>query len=194
MSEIALSASTKLTATGLAIGAELDFDEWENVGYVLGRVRDATAFALGDWLLWGEGMFGELAYQAVEATGRQPDTLREYVRVARNVPVSRRRPSLSFTHHQLVASRPPEEQDRWLDIAVERGLSVPSMRGHLHEPALLARRTESRPDAKIVELVFRVGRALCKAATPTGAGEATVPADLLDRFANALDTEWRSKR
>jgi hypothetical protein len=193
VSDFALSVSTKLTPTGLAIGAQLDFDEWENVGYLLGKVRDATAFALGDWLLWGEGMFGELAAQGIEATGRSKATLLEYVRVARQVQPSRRRRSLSWSHHQAVASREPDEQERLLGLADEHGWSREEFRGALQADTPSRLGEGKRPPApEIVELVFEIGRAVLRAATPRGHGEASIPADLLDRLANALGTEWPS--
>jgi hypothetical protein len=192
VSEVALSPSTKLTPTGLAIGAELDFDEGENVGHILGKVRDATAFALGDWLLWGEGMFGEDAAQAVEATGRSKATLLEYVRVCRQVPPSRRRRALTWSHHQAVAARPPDEQERLLRLAEEHRWNREEFRGTLQAdtPSRLGE-GEGPFAGEIVELVVDIGLAILKAATAHERGLATVPADLLDRLANALGTEWR---
>jgi hypothetical protein len=191
VSEIALSPSTKLTPTGLAIGAELDFNEWENVGYLLGKVRDATAFALGDWLLWGEGMFGEEAAQAVEATGRSKATLLEYVRVSRQVQPSRRRRSLTWSHHQAVAARTPDEQERLLGLAEEHAWNREEFRGTLQAdtPSRLGE-GEGPFAGEVVELVVNIGRAILRAATPGERGQATVPADLLDRLANALGMEW----
>src|SRR5690242_6219676 len=109
-----LAASGQLTPTGLTLG-DADFDTWQEIGSRLGRLRDLTAWALGDWLLWGEGRYGEDAAQAVEATGRSKATLLEYVRVARQIPTERRRSCSSFTHHQVVASMAPDEQAAWLD-------------------------------------------------------------------------------
>jgi hypothetical protein len=41
----------RLTRTGLTVtDSGLDYDAWENIGYQLGKLRDATAWALGDCL------------------------------------------------------------------------------------------------------------------------------------------------
>lgn len=190
MTEVALSATTSLTPTGLAIRDDLAFEEWEQIGSVLGKVRDATAFALGDWFIWGESAFGELSAQAVEATGRSKTTILEYVRVARQVPPSRRRATLPFTHHQVLAARPPEEQDRLLKLAEEKGWSVEELRGFLRaDPALSTRRDQNHPKREIVALVFEVGRAVLRASEPLDTRHARIPLGLLERLANALGEE-----
>jgi hypothetical protein len=190
VTDIALSTSTSLTAVGLTISSDLDFDEWEDIGSVLGKVRDATAFALGDWFVWGDAAFGEIAVQAVEATGRSKTTIMEYVRVARRVPRSRRRSTLSFTHHQLVAARPEEEQERLLEVCEQNRWSVEELRGALHaDPALSTRRDHSRPKAEIVALVFEASGAVLRASEQLDERHARVPLDVLSRLANALAEE-----
>jgi hypothetical protein len=135
----------RLSRTGLTVlDPRLPYEAYEHVGRQLGVVRDMAAWALGDWLLAGELLFGEECYQAVEATGRSKVTLLEYARVARNVPPHRRREALSFSHHQLVAARPPAEQTRWLDEAEANRWSKEELHGMLRaEPAALPARQPS---------------------------------------------------
>jgi hypothetical protein len=182
-----LAAKGQLTPTALTLLDELDFEEWEEIGARLGQLRDMTAWAFGDWLLFGEAVYGELAAQGIEATGRSKITLLEYVRVARQVPPSRRRPQLSFTHHQLVASKTPAEQIEWLDRAEANHWSVEEFRGMLRgDPALSTRRDQSGSRMRALELMADVARALLRAAEPCGDGYARVPEGVLDRLADAL--------
>lgn len=185
-----LAASGELTPTGLSIRDRIPFDEWEEIGRRLGKFRDLTAWALGDWLLYGEQTFGHEAAQAVEATGRKKDTLLQYVRVARQVPPSRRKPDVPWSHHQAVAALDSGEQDRLLGLADEQRLSLEEFRGVIRDsPARRLAGKDRRPDDAVVELVFRIARSILEAARPLSARERTVPVDLLDRLANALDEQ-----
>jgi hypothetical protein len=109
----------------------------------------------------------------------------EYARVARKLPPSRRRPGLSFTHHQLVAARPPEEQDEWLDAAEAHRWSTEELRGLLQKPppALSTRR-------ELMERVEDAARALLAATVPDAPGWARVPADAVERLTRALDAKF----
>jgi hypothetical protein len=44
--------------TGFVLTGEMEFDRGEALGRYLGALRDATAWALGDWFLFGERVFG----------------------------------------------------------------------------------------------------------------------------------------
>lgn len=117
-----------LTATGLRLTEELPFEIWERLGATLGAIREASVWAIGDWINYGEAVYGERYAQAVESTGLQPGTLMDYRSVAAHVPYSRRRGELTFSHHRAVRSLDPEEQKRWLGEAVESGWTVAAMR------------------------------------------------------------------
>ena len=54
---------------------------------------------------------------AIEATGKEAQTLMHAASVAGKVEICRRRQNLSWSHHQEVASLLPAEQDKWLDMA-----------------------------------------------------------------------------
>jgi hypothetical protein len=63
------------------------------------------------WLIHGENAYSGRYRDAIEQTSLDYQTLRNYAWVARSLPLSRRRDTLSFAHHAEVA-RPPEcEQD-----------------------------------------------------------------------------------
>jgi len=102
------------------------YETYEAVGLYLSKMYDASRWWLADWLLFGEGAFGDRFYQAAEVTGLSEATLADYLRVAENVPRSRRQERLRFTHHRCVAQRDitPEQQEELLQGAVDEQLTV----------------------------------------------------------------------
>jgi hypothetical protein len=107
-------ASSRSDAPTLLLRDGMSFDSWTAVGRRLGRVSSASAWALGDWLLFGERMFRGRYRSAVAASDLDYQTLRNYAWVARSIPPSRRRNALSFQHHTEVAALSEPEQDLWL--------------------------------------------------------------------------------
>jgi len=69
--------------------------------------------------------------QALERTEYEEQTLKGFRYVADKVETLRRRNNLEFGHHREVAPLTPEEQDKWLDIAEEEGLSVHHLRNKI---------------------------------------------------------------
>lgn len=106
----------------------MTFDEWAGVGRRISRIASGAAWAMGEWLLFGERRFGARYRSAIEATDLDYQTLRNYAWVARNVDADRRREELSFQHHAEVASLPAPEQDLWLHRAVMHGWSRNELR------------------------------------------------------------------
>ena len=121
-----------LTPTGLDIPADLPVDNWTAIGKRLGEIRDASAWGLGDWLIFGERVYGEdRVAQAVEVTGRSKSTLLKYRWVADHIPPEERWADLTFTHHEIVARLPLERAFEWLAEAHREGWSVEELRGHV---------------------------------------------------------------
>lgn len=129
---LTLEHHAALDPIGLDLDPELPVDLYEDIGRALGLIRDMSAWALGDWLLFGERAYGEDRWaQAIEVTGRSKATLQNYLRVALSLPrkSKRRYATLSWSHHEAVASLPPAEQRRLLAMAVKKGWSVEELRG-----------------------------------------------------------------
>ena len=95
----------------------LTYDQWEQVGHSVQRVNESSAWWVGDWLVYGKDAFGDRYRRAVDATGYDYQTLRNYAWVATRFPMSRRRDSLSFGHHAEVAALENDAQDDWLHRA-----------------------------------------------------------------------------
>jgi N6-adenosine-specific RNA methylase IME4 len=114
--------------TALALPDDLQLAEWEEIGRDLGRIESGRQWWTGDWLNHGERSYGEAYSQGMDATGLAYSTLSACAWVASRFEFCRRRQSLSWGHHEVVASDEPEDADWWLDQAEINGWSVRELR------------------------------------------------------------------
>jgi hypothetical protein len=103
-----------MASSGLALRDGMSFAEWAAVGQRLGRISSGSAWALGDWINYGQAAYGRRYAEALHATALDYKTLRNYAWVARRFTPERRRPGLSFQHHADVAGLSEAEQSLWL--------------------------------------------------------------------------------
>ena len=135
---------------------------WERIGEELRSISDSSAWWLADWLIYGETAYTGRYREAIERTGLDYQTLRNYAWVARRFEFARRRDNLSFAHHAEVASLDQPEQDYWLRQAEEQGWSRNRLRKEVR--ASLAERKkcplremtapESGPVAKTIQIML----------------------------------------
>jgi hypothetical protein len=131
-----LRSAGVLTDVGLRLDdPNLPFERYQLIGVALAAIGDAARFGLGDWMMFGERVYGDLFYQAAEATGLSESTLGRYFWVASKIDYRRRRlltadgkRLLTWTHHQEVARLLPDEQDEMLDRAVVERWTVANLR------------------------------------------------------------------
>lgn len=160
-----LEASGALTPTRLDLPPETRFTTYEALGSFLGRVKRSSSWWIGDWLNFGEGVYGEKYAQAVTATGLDEQTLMNYAYVCRSVAPSRRREALPFGVHAEVAPLDPAEQTAWLDRAEEQGWTRADLRAAMREergdpPAGDDREPRSPSGAEeVLRAVYRDARA-----------------------------------
>jgi hypothetical protein len=143
VSDLAL-LNGSLSSTGLRLhDPDLPYEEFEGLCAYLGEryamVRSADMalkFAIGDAILAGEELYGERCYQAFESFQLSHEVLKECVRVAGRIPHSRRRVTLTWSHHRAVAALPTlaERQD-WLKRAADENLSHHVLRAELKDRA-----------------------------------------------------------
>lgn len=123
-----LAGAATITVNGIAVGVtdpisfqiterDLPYEVCVAIIRQLGRVNRWSRWALADAILYTEGAHGERYAQAANFTGLSPDTIKNLVYVAMNVPRSRRRSELGISIHAEVAPLEPEEQRVWLDKA-----------------------------------------------------------------------------
>lgn len=96
----------------------LPIEVWTGIVRQLGRANRWTRWALADAIIFGEKRYGEMYDVAADVSGLTPETVKQLVYIASNVPRSRRRPELGISFHALVAPLSPKEQRAWLDKAV----------------------------------------------------------------------------
>ncbi|MGW5173770.1 LmbU family transcriptional regulator [Streptomyces sp. NPDC004082] len=115
--------------SGMTFPQNLPERSWEQIGINLHELVNSSAWWLADWLLFGEATYGWRRYkEAVERTGLDYQTLRNYAWVARRFEHERRRDSLSFAHHAEVTRLSPPEQDYWLRQAEQHKWSRNELR------------------------------------------------------------------
>ena len=115
---------------------DLPFERYEALGTFLGRVQDGSRWWIGDWLVFGEHVYGEKYAQAAEQIGLTPGTLQNYAYVASKVVKEQRRPELPFSTHREVAALEPDDQRSWLQRAIDEGLTRAQLAALIRPPAL----------------------------------------------------------
>jgi hypothetical protein len=142
-------------ASAFQLRKGMSFKEWATLGGRLGHVSSASAWALGDWLLFGQRSFGQRYRAALQETNLDYQTLRNYAWVASRIDPLRRHDGLSFQHHAEVASMPEPEQELWLRRAetehwsrneLRRRLSLHRSARRHHPPAAVVMRFEVTPE------------------------------------------------
>jgi len=133
--------SGQMTAMALRLRRGMSFEAWLGMGRRISGIANASAWWLGDWLIYGECTYGQRYKVAFQMTALDYQTLRNYAWVARRYPVSRRRDNLSFQHHAEVAALPEPDQDLWLERAERSRWS----RNELRRQLSAARRSRGTP-------------------------------------------------
>ncbi|MFE7173454.1 LmbU family transcriptional regulator [Streptomyces sp. NPDC057616] len=115
--------------SGMTFPQNLPERSWEQIGANLRGLVNSSAWWLADWLIYGEATYGWRRYkEAIERTGLDYQTLRNYAWVARRFEQHRRRDGLSFAHHAEVTRLAPPEQDYWLRKAEQHKWSRNELR------------------------------------------------------------------
>jgi N6-adenosine-specific RNA methylase IME4 len=107
----------RMTATALTPNKSLTEPQWEEAGLILSRIAGSLNWWIGDWLNAGERKWGKTYEEACARFGIEYQTARNLAYVASKV--SLRQDKLSFEHHAAVAPLEAEEQEEWLEKAIE---------------------------------------------------------------------------
>jgi hypothetical protein len=187
---VTLAESGAITPTSLNLDdPDLPFESYEMIGAYLGRMNRSSAWWIGDWLVFGEGVYGEKFAQAVAATGLAEQTLLNRAYVSRNVPREMRRANVPHSVHAEVAALPAREQRRWLDKAAKQNWTRADLRA-----AMKSRRTDTPPPEaeEPVEagLLLEVARAILRDVQEhTDPGFVLIPVEDIARLRAALGEE-----
>jgi hypothetical protein len=139
--------SAMTTRTSLSLPTSMSIDAWRNIGERISRISDASTWWLGDWIIYGQAKYPDRYKRAVDDTGLDYQTLRNYAWVARKFDPSRRRGKLSVQHHVEVAFLPEDEQDVWLDRAERFKWSRSTLRRYLRAAKLDSAENASGEDS-----------------------------------------------
>ncbi len=142
------SGWTSMNKVGLTFRQGLPQHSWEEVGVHLRDISSSSAWWLADWLIFGEESYGSRYRAALDRTGLDYQTLRNYAWVARRFEHARRRETLSFAHHAEVAHLSVPEQDYWLRKAERENWSRNELRRQVR--ASIAQRRDSAGPARSV--------------------------------------------
>lgn len=112
-------SSFSLQKNGLIPIGKPTFEDWQTCGAFIHEAERSVQFWIGDWLNYGEKAWGTRYEEALQKTGLDYRTLRNYKWVASSIPLSLRRDTLSFHHHKEVANLPPEQQEYLLTKATQ---------------------------------------------------------------------------
>lgn len=134
-------SSFRLHKNGLTPIGKPTFTEWQECGVFIQEAEKSVQFWIGDWLNFGEKAWGKKYQEALEKTGLDYQTLRDYKWVASSVPLSLRNDKLSFHHHREVASLPPLQQTHLLSKAASLFWSLIKLKQEKYRLKLEAART-----------------------------------------------------
>lgn len=121
---------------GLDIKGSPTYEQWRSIGETLLFMATGAQWWIGDWLAYGERVYGRTYEEVAAETGRKRATLYNYVWVAKSVDISLRRENLSFEHHKIVAGLLPSEQAKLLSQAEEGNWSTRRLQEVVDPPAL----------------------------------------------------------
>jgi hypothetical protein len=121
----------RMTPVSWEPNGELDLETWARVGARLASQSRAADWWVGDWIRYGNARFGEKYARAEKLTRYDRQTLMNKAYVAARFEISRRRETLSWSHHADLAALTTEEQEHWLDVAEQERLSVRCLRSEL---------------------------------------------------------------
>jgi hypothetical protein len=126
--DMIVAAGFRLTGTGLVPQPGATEQDWQMLGHTLTRLEGALQWLIGDWVAYGSAVWDYSVRDIALHINRDVKTIQNWVSVVRAVPLDQRRAELTFGHHELVASLPPDAQARLLQDAVDNGWSVAAMR------------------------------------------------------------------
>jgi hypothetical protein len=178
------------TRTGLALPDDLSSDEFREIGTQIFTLQGVTQWWIGDYLLYRRGDWGDLTEKIALYFGREPQTLYNILSVARKFETSRRREILTFAHHEIVAGRPLELQEKYLEAAAATNppMTVKALRELMRQHEGTASPTLPHPMEQYRKMRGEAEKLLNKKGPLTAKQKARFGA-LLGSLANQIDRE-----
>lgn len=124
-------AGLRYQPTSLVIGKRLTLAHALEIATSLGAMAQGHQWWIGDLLVAVDERFGEDGSQVEHALGIAPQTALNYRWVASRIQASRRRETLTWSHHAEVARLEPDDQDAALEHAIADSLGVRELRDYV---------------------------------------------------------------
>jgi hypothetical protein len=125
----------QLSPTGCTVVGAPTLEQYGEAIERCARLGNATMWALGDLVVYGEGRadYGEQYTQFIEMTQRSYWTLIAVARVSREFPPGHREfaDRISWSHHREVLSLPPRRRRSALRMAADYDWSADNLRDHV---------------------------------------------------------------
>jgi len=145
------------TGISLTLPESMTFEQWEAVGAELANHAKKLNWWIGDWWAAGHHRYGERARLAARGLfGKEFKTLANIASVCRAFEPSRRRESLSWSHHAEAAALSPNAADMLLDLAERDRLSKAQIRAAV---TTIRGRAPTRPAATAEDALAGLYRA-----------------------------------
>jgi N6-adenosine-specific RNA methylase IME4 len=132
-----LSLPGTFTATSWKLPAQLSFDDWLECGRALDKIESGSAWWRGDW--WNAGERYGPRVEAIAESDTSHQRFRNCGWVCNAFDVSRRRDTLTFYHHEVVASESRGTQEKWLDRAEKEKWSASKLLAAMRQQAAIER-------------------------------------------------------
>lgn len=183
---------------------DLTYPQWESLGRSFGFVGDAWKWWVGDWLKYGETIYGEQAAQATDditdrydatrrITGLDESQLLHFLSVASKIPSDQRVPGLRYSHHEKVASLDPDDRAEWLAKARENHWNAKELGQAIRESRLPEPLVDPAPDPVPLEPEISRGELrdialnlVYQQAQPLSDGDYRLPSEVYAQVAAAL--------
>lgn len=188
LAEYRATTTTDSGAPCLALPPDLTFDQYREVVRLLGRISGSVPFYVGDAVLHGEAIYGEVYAQAMNDFGLAYQTLANYTHVCRWVEPDVRRADLSFGHHAAVSNMTKEvggqkvpdkkQQRHWLEQAAAKDWSRQQMREAIAAASQPGKGQAPRKDPEADEAVDAAARDAALAQQGDDSPGAAAPAPL----------------
>lgn len=182
---------------------EMTYDAWESLGRFFGKMERSTLWWVGDWLIFGEALYGHEASQGIEATtaeryseaervtGLAHGTLMNVRTICASIAKPRRRSELGFWIHEAVAKLDADDQTKWLQEAIEAGMTKQQLREAIRE-SLRGPDAEDEGDepapadepvvATIAEQIETAARKVIEDAYINSDGDYVVPSEAMNQL------------
>lgn len=143
---LTLPKGALVTPVALIMPEGFTMNEWKKTGMTIKMLAKGAQWWVGDWLNFGEARYGEKYSQYINDIGLAYGTLANYQSIGGKFVPGRRREELSFGHHESVlALENPDQQDEFLEKAVQESWTREQLRAAIRE---FNRPADAGPESK----------------------------------------------